>query len=273
MAFGIFKSQEKSGPSQYKPLTKVYSCAFCGRLYNYSTFPCPNCGGVPKSLRQMARTISLSNDHFKIFSLLLLAREVGGGRSPEEVIPNLEEIISGYMEDHKKLEAVTQLFDLLKIGTAEDRGLIGNRRLCKSCHERVFFSNSDECGSCDESLDWDTLTRLLVCADNLLWLFERRSESSTNENFSKFIESLVLVVEGLMRRKGSIVKSDVEELVGYMIAASPLCDKNLGGVIEISKDEELKIYIVQDKMDENTDGYTKFLYSEVQNLIDIKNSL
>lgn len=81
------KFEDGTAPSAY---TQIYSCQNCGRLINYVSMPCPHCQWSPSTLDEMARSFFLKNTNLDVPLLLTLAREVSKGRSPQEVVGNLE---------------------------------------------------------------------------------------------------------------------------------------------------------------------------------------
>ncbi len=73
-------SEQRStdGPSGF---TQIYCCQKCGRLHNFVSMPCPHCDWSPQNKEETARSIILSNVHFKVPALLTLCREMAKGRS------------------------------------------------------------------------------------------------------------------------------------------------------------------------------------------------
>jgi len=267
MVFSIFKSKNQLEDSDSSHATKVYSCFHCGRLYNYVSMPCPNCGREPNSIKEMAGSLTLSNSHFKISALLILAREIGNERAPGDVIPNFNEIVNGYLNDSAKRADVETIYNLLKQNSPQNSQRISQHNKCSNCGKRVFFSSSINCDDCDAPVNWSPSTRLLVCIDNLLFVFEQRIEPSSKEEFSYFVEILVKMFNNLLRRNRGVSLSDKEKLIDLLIQSSPILDKNKGAVVDISNTKEVKAYIIKDSMDSNTETYASILCAELENLI------
>jgi tetratricopeptide (TPR) repeat protein len=191
------RSEGRTAPEAY---AQIYSCQNCGRLINYISIPCPHCEWSPSTLDEMARSFILSNADLDVRSLLILAREVSKGRSPREVVGNLEEMVQEIMNIPKKRENMDRLYQLLRKDEQRLMRNIAMLRKCPKCGGRIIWNTSDLCEKCGAQLRWSDALRTLVCIDNLLLLLEQRVEPKNTESFCEFVCVLVLMFNNLLRK-------------------------------------------------------------------------
>jgi hypothetical protein len=193
-----FEQRSIDGP---KAFTQIYCCQKCGRLHNFVSIPCPNCDWSPQSKEETARSIILSNTHFKVPTLLTLCREMAKGRSADDVFPNLVKDGKADLDDPIRLQGLDQIFILLRENEHKNHRDMNMLRECTNCGTRVLLSDAKRCEKCDEPVMWPDAIRALACMDNLLWLFEQRVEVSSSEAFSEFVCLLVRMTNNLLRKQ------------------------------------------------------------------------
>lgn len=142
-------SEQRStdGPSGF---TQIYCCQKCGRLHNFVSMPCPHCDWSPQNKEETARSIILSNAHFKVSALLTLCREMAKGRSADDVVPNLVKDGKAYLNNPKQRQAVDQIFILLRENEHKNHRDMNMLRQCANCGTRVLLSDAERCEKCDE---------------------------------------------------------------------------------------------------------------------------
>ena len=249
------------GPTGF---TQVYCCANCGRLHNFVSMPCPNCDWSPQTIEETARSIVLSNAHFKVTALLTLAREMANGRSADEIVPNLSNDGRAYLRIPEQRRVVEQVFAILRQNEHKNHRSLGMVRQCSGCGNRIFFSGSEECDGCGEAVTWPDAVRALVCMDNLLWLFERRIELSSADALAEFVCILVAMTNSLLRKQEAPSAQDRRYSVQLLADMGTVCDLNKGAIIETKDPKNLKIYLVKDSMREDSEAFGIFLLRELE---------
>lgn len=244
--------------------TKFYSCQNCGRIINFVTMPCPHCQWYPTDASGLARSIVLSNPTIKVPALLLLAREVANGRSPSEVVVNLEDNAKAYFEMPESDSKLRYMFDLLQENANKNTRDMSMIRECPNCAERIILSHEEECGSCGEPIGWPDSIKLLVCMDNLMWLFEQRIEGDNSSEFSEFVCLLAVMINDLLRKQETPSINQRKYALSLLREMKAISDKNKGAVIDTISPEKLKIYLVKDSMLEDSEQFGLFIYSEIE---------
>lgn len=263
------EQRSKEGPVGF---TTIYGCQNCGRLHNFVSMPCPHCDWHPTTLEQTARSLVLSNAHFKIPALLLLAREMTNGRPASDVVPNLLQDGKTYLSVPEQARMVEKVLGLLVENAHKHHRLFADVRGCPNCGENVLISAAEECGKCKSNLDWPDVVRTIACMDNLLWLLEQRSEPTASAQFSEFVCVLVSMVNNLMRKQESPpdkVRQYALRLIGELGA---IADLGKGAVIETKNPNQLKIYLVKDSMREDSQDFGMFWYKELEFFVAKMNS-
>jgi len=251
-----------------KGFSQVYCCQNCGRIHRYVSMPCPYCDWSPDSIDEMARSIILSNSHFKIPSLLLLSREMAKNRTAADVVPNLMNDGKKYIRNTKQRETVEQIFTLLKQNEDKNRRDMNVVHECPCCGEWVLASLAEECNSCGEILEWSDFVRTLACIDNLLWLFEQRIELLPSEDFSEFVCLLVVMADNMLRKQETPTDQQRKYALELLSQMAAISDLNKGAIIKTGDPQKLEIYLIKDNMREDSETFGRFMYLELQAFID-----
>lgn len=178
------EARDQDGPHGF---TQIYCCGNCGRLHNFLSMPCPHCDWFPSTDSDAAQSIILSNAHLTIPQLLALSREIGAGRSADDVIPNLKQDAVAYLGGEEQRRAVHEVLSLLNQNRQKTQRSIKEVLGCPACGSRIHFSGSLHCGECGEEVRWPHFLRSLACIDSLLWLLETRVEPDSSGEFSDFV--------------------------------------------------------------------------------------
>lgn len=265
---------EKNTEKSIEDFSIVYSCQNCGRIIQYATMPCPHCQWYPTDISCLARSMVLSNPSLEIPSLLLLAREVARGRSPSEVVQNLDikakeyhEIVMGDTE-HKNM------FDMmLKDANMHYRDM-NMVRQCSHCGENIISSYTVECASCRQSVNWPESIKLLVCMDNLMWFFENRAETVDSKEFSEFVCLLAVMINDLLRKQETPSKRNRSYALLLIRDMQYICDLNKGAVVKTDNLDELNLTLIEECMLEDSKQFGWFLCSELMYFVEkMKNGI
>lgn len=243
--------------------TQVYSCVNCGRLINFISMPCPHCDWVGKGLDDVARSVLLSNAHFRITQLLILAREVAGGREAIDVVPNLVRDARAYLDVPSQRDAVSRIHALLRDNVDKSRRSISETLACIGCGARIHFSGSDNCSECGEEVRWPSIVRVLSCIDNLLWLFERRVEVDSSESFSEFVCVLVSISNDILRKQELPPIAQRRYAMDLMRKVGIFYDLGKGAAVQTNHKDGLKIYLFKDNLRPDSDVYARLLDAEL----------
>lgn len=244
--------------------TQIYCCANCGRLHNFVSMPCPHCDWSPQTIDETARSIILSNSHFKVPTLLVLAREMANGRAADDVVPNLLSDGKTYVSVPKQRQVVEQVFSLLRQNEHKNHRSLSMVRECESCGNRILFSGAEECEKCGEPVNWPDAIRTLACMDNLLWLFEQRVEVSATDAFSDFVCVLVSMTNNLLRKQEVPSIHDRQYSLQLLTEMGAVCDLNKGAIIDTKNQKDLKIYLIKENMREDSETFGLFLFKELE---------
>lgn len=257
------KPAEQRSPDSPSGFTQIYCCAKCGRLHNFVSMPCPHCDWSPQTIDELARSMILSNNHFNIPALLLLAREIGNGRPATDVVQNLMNDGRTYLSTPKQREGVELVFSMLRQNEHKNHRSIEMVRECPHCRHRVLLSGAEQCDQCNQSIAWPDAVRTLVCIDNLLWLFEQRVEASSAEAFSDFVCVLVAMANNLLRKQEAPSARDRQYSLRLLADMEAVSDMNKGAVVQTSSPKDLKIYLVKDSMRDDSETFGIFLFQEI----------
>jgi hypothetical protein len=249
------------GPTGY---TQVYCCANCGRLHNFVSMPCPNCDWSPQTIEETACSIILSNSHFKVPALLIVAREMSTGRTADDVVPNLLSDGKAYLSVPKQKQVVEQVFSMLRQNEHKNHRSLSMVRECPNCGNRILFSGAEVCEKCGESVNWPDAIRVLACMDNLLWLLEQRIEVSSTDAFSDFVCILVAMTNNLLRKQEVPPMPDRQYSIRLLTDMGAVCDLNKGAVIDTKNPKKLQIYLIKSSMRDDSETFGLFLYKELE---------
>lgn len=252
------------GADSPRGFTQIYCCANCGRLHNFVSMPCPHCDWSPQTIEETARSIILSNTHFKVPALLTLTREIGNGRTADDVVPNLLSDGKTYLSVPKQKKAVEQVFSMLRQNEHKNHRSLSMVRECPGCGNRILFSGEEECEKCGEPVNWPDVIRTLACMDNLLWLLEQRIEVSSTDVFSDFVCVLVSMTNNLLRKQEIPSIRDRQYCLQLLTDMGSVCDLNKGAVIDTTNPKDIKIYLIKDSMREDSKSFGLFLFNELK---------
>lgn len=252
------------GADSPRGFTQIYCCANCGRLHNFISMPCPQCDWSPQTIEETARSIILSNSHFKVPALLTLAREMGNGGTADDVVPNLLNDVKTYLSVPKQKQAVEQAFSMLRKNEHKNHRRLSIVRECSGCGNRILFSGTEECEKCKEPVNWPDAIRTLACMDNLLWLLEQRVEVSSSDAFSEFVCILVAMTNNLLRKQEVPSIRDRQCCLQLLTDMGRVCDLNKGAVIATENPKNLQLYLVKDSMREDSESFGLFLFKELK---------
>ena len=255
---------EKSKENSPEDFAKISSCQNCGRIIKYVTMPCPHCQWYPTEPSILARSIIISNPTIKVPALLLLAREVAKGRPPSEVVVNLDRNAREYYEMSESDSKLKHMFNLLQQNANKNTRDMNMVRKCPHCGDRIGLSHEEECGSCGELIAWPESIKLLVCMDNLLWLFEQRVEIVYSKEFSEFVCLLVVMTDELLRKQEAPSINRRKYALSLMREMKSISDANRGVVIATRNPESLHVYVVKENLLEDSEQFGFFLLSELK---------
>jgi len=253
----------KEKEKQFVSYTRVYVCQNCGRIINYVTMPCPYCEYTSANEFELASALNLSNQCFEMPALLMLSREISNGRKPVEVVVNLEDNTKKYLNLPEERSGLKYLFKLLQQNKEKNNRNIDVIRKCPSCGDPVSISGQDKCFNCQQQLDLPEILRLLICMDNLLWLFEQRIEPKKGREFSEFVCLLVIMINDLLRKQEEPTEKRRKEVFTLLKGLVSLSDKNRGCIVDLSDPKQIKTHIVKDNMLEDTETFASFLNIEI----------
>lgn len=244
--------------------THVYCCQKCGRTHNYVSMPCPHCEWSPRNVKEAARSIILSNAHFTIPALLRLSREVSVGRPLHDVVPDLKKDGRTYLSFPKQRQSVEEVFSLLRKNERKNLRSLQMIRKCLSCGGRILASGAKTCETCGADVKWPDALRALACMDNILWLFEQRVEASSSKEFSEFVCLLVAMTNDLLRRQESPSNRRRKYALTLLSEMGGISDMDHGAVIDTSNPRDLDMYLVQDRMRDDSETFGLFMFYELQ---------
>jgi hypothetical protein len=251
-----------------KGFTTIYCCQNCGRLHNFVSVPCPHCDWCPDTLDEVARSTVLSNAALSVPMLLLLSRAMAEGRSPDDIVRNLSQNAHEHLASAAGRRHAETVLGLLRENKHKHHRLLSKIRSCGTCGDRVLMSEAITCEVCDAPVEWPEAVRTLVCVDNLLWLFEQRSEPDPTDEFAELICVLVSIANDLLRKQ--VVPSD--EIRRYALRllqdVAIVWDLGMGGGIKTNNPQHLEIYLIKDSMRDETESMVAFWCSELEFFIE-----
>jgi len=247
-----------SGSKHY---TQVYCCQNCGRLINFITMPCPHCNWSPTTIELMAQSMVLTFPYFKIPALLMISREFKNKRPATDIVLNLNQQAEKILSDIRP--SVVKLLNLLNKTEHKNHRKISVIRHCLECGKNIFFSNADTCHNCGEPVNWPEIVRLMVCIDNLLFLFENRIEVSDSEHESELVCVMVAMLNDLLRNQVVPNEQNRQYALHSLKSMKVICDKNKGFVVDLKDIHNLNAYLIKDDMLPDTEGYAKFWINEI----------
>jgi hypothetical protein len=125
-----------------------------------------------------------------------------------------------------------------------------------------LFGDAEECEKCEAPVKWPEAIRLLVCMDNLLWLFERRIEVHSADAFADFVCVLVSMTNNLLRKQEVPSIREREWSLQLLADMGVVCDLNKGIVISTKNPNDLQIYLVKDSLREGWETFGPFFFRE-----------
>jgi len=258
-------------PSATHGFTQVYCCTNCGRLHNFVSLPCPHCDWFPTTIEEMARSMSLTNLHFKIPALLLMSREMAKGRKVDHIVPNLVSTVQIFLNTPQRLEEAKEILALAHTNANKNHRLIGELRECGSCSARNPLSGgaANVCVKCDQVLNWPDALRALACMDNLLWFFEQRVEVSSEESFSDFVCILVAMLNNLLRKQESPSSREREYSIRLLSSMAAVCDADKGAVIHTKNPQKLEIFMFKENMRDDSETFGMLICMELKYFVEV----
>lgn len=244
-----------------KNFTQVYCCQNCGRLINFITMPCPHCDWAPTTIELMAQSMVLTNPYFKIPALLMIAREVSNNRSVTDIVPNMNQQAQRILSDIRP--SVGKLLNLLNDAKYKNHRKFSVIRQCMECGQNILVSNADTCNNCGEPVNWPDILRLMVCIDNILYLFENRIEVSDSEYESELVCLMVAMLNDLLRNQIVPNEQNRQYALHSLKSMKIICDKNKGFVVDLKDIYNLDAYLIKDKMLPDTEVYANFWLNEI----------
>ena len=242
---------------------QIYSCQNCGRLIKFISIPCTHCQWLPNDLNELGRSFVLSNKGFHVSALLLLSREVSKGRKPSEIVPSLGETARKLLAWDEAKDLQKRIFTKLKEEEGKSLRSIKAVRQCPNCLEQILYCNQEKCGNCGEIVQWPEILRLLICMDNILWLFEQRFESSTSPEVSEFVCLLVTMIDELVRKQEAPSNYQRQYALQLLEAIESIYDKNRGAVIKTEYIEEIEMFIFEQNILQDSEYFGMFACSEL----------
>jgi hypothetical protein len=219
---------------------------------------------MPKSIVELSWSMLLGNQDLGISLMLLFARSVAEKKHPFNIIGNLEETAASFRSNPINIYILNDLYEKLNKDKVKLSRSFKNIRRCSYCQNWIYYSQTENCKKCGKLLDLPEITRLLLCADNLLWFFENRSETNKTDEFTEFICFLVVLEHDILFNQIIPGASQRQYAINLLSKITAVFDKNKGGVIDTSNPSSLKIYFVQDDMLDDTKTYTIFISNELQ---------
>lgn len=256
--------RQKMGAPRRLPTASKRKSPNCGRLHNFVSMPCPHCDWSPQNVEEMARSIILSNAHFKIPALLSLAREMANGRAAQDVVPNLLSDGRTYLSVPEQRQGVEQVFSLLRQNERKNHRSLETIRRCSSCGGRVLISGAEECEKCEAPVHWPDAVRTLVCMDNLLWLLEQRVEPTNTNAYSEFVCIIVAMTNNLLRKQEAPSARERPYALRLLSEMGAVCDLNKGAFVVTKNPNDLQIHLVKDTMREDSEAFGLFLFRELE---------
>lgn len=251
----------KDAPSSY---TQIYACLNCGRLCNFVTIPCPCCRWSARNAKELSAAIVLGLPSFSVQQLAIIAREVNGGRSAWEIIPNLESQAASYLQQNEA--SVSKLFSLLEQNRSKNERNLELLRECSDCGRRLFVSSSEECDDCGARVTWSRMVRMIICIDNLLWVIENRLELPSTPEFSDFVCLLVFLRNKLLFKQEMPSTSEASYLRQLLVKLKSLSDLGGGAVVTTSDAENITMYLVKDRAQPDSQSFGMLLAVELRGI-------
>lgn len=243
--------------------TTIYNCQNCGRLINFITMPCHHCLWYPKELADFACSTVLSSTRMNVPSLLFVSRAIAAGRAPSDIVANLQKVGAQFLQMPESQTRLRYMFDLLQKNATKNTRHIDLVRECPGCGARLLLSNLDECKECGEVIDFPDAVRLLICIDNLLWLFEQRAEVSDTSSFSEFVCVLVAIEHEMLRKQEAPSPSRREYALSLLKSMKTIADAKRGAIIETENHDRIRVQLYKDAMDDDSTKFGLFWHTEI----------
>jgi hypothetical protein len=108
------------------------------------------------------------------------------------------------------------------------------------------------------------IVRLLICVDNLLWLFEQRIEPTDRTEFSELVCVLVSIENDLLRKQNDPTNTQRHYALDLLRRLRVLSDVNQGAVVSLTDEDGLQIHVFKDRAREDSQTFGTFLYRELE---------
>lgn len=264
MALKRQKPAHERGAAEPQSFSEVYSCQSCGRLHNFLSLPCPNCGWYPKSVEQAAQGFYLSLDRLGAIPFLHATRNIKAGREATDAVGNLASVAAEFQSTAHGADLCRRIVKMAADDSQVNQHNLTALRCCENCGARVPYSFSETCEQCDSPVDWPQFVRAMVCLDNLLFLFEERIEPTETKEFRELLSVLVYLLNQMLRKQIEPEQQHRLYALNLIQLIGSLSDINRGGVVYTETPDDLKIYLVKDRMRDDTEMYTLFLCRELE---------
>jgi hypothetical protein len=198
--------------------------------------------------------------------MLVLAREAAAGRQPTEIVANIRNTAAQWLEA-SNVGAVRKLLGLAADAGGKPSRTFGSLRKCAHCGGSIVISDSQQCPSCGEEVQWPPAIRAIVCLDNLVWLFENRLDPGHGDRFLGLVRILVGMSTELLRKQIVPGPEVRRQAIAEMVAAGSVFDSNGGAVIDTKNPNDLKIYLVKSNQLDDSESFGLYWYHEIEEFV------
>jgi hypothetical protein len=181
----------------------IYTCQRCGRLTEYISIPCMNCGWHPTTLLEISHSGRLSTTFFCLWDLLDIGRQIDAGhRKPTEIVSNLAEVAKSAMAD-PNFWYRQYVEDALKAVREKGGDFFSYFEVskCRSCGTHLQLQDAKHCANCKTKSQMPPPLRLLICLRRLSVHFQHNFNGPKSIDFELFIRYLVSLQSKLFREQ------------------------------------------------------------------------
>ncbi len=206
------KIQDGMLEKQVGNFTIVYVCQFCGRLINYSSTPCPFCCNFLKTKKEVIIAQSISSEHMKMDSLLTVSKMIKGGKNPENIIPELKNLIKDILENPSTFKQYIPLFEISELCLNNPDTVIKakevNNKLkisCEYCKKGIVLADKS-CPYClDEGREVDnnltSVQKNIIALNGFLLFVEDFMDFSDNKDaMTELIFVSIYILNNLLEK-------------------------------------------------------------------------